>query len=109
VVISTSLLAAAFFAFSMGFAVPLASAQMAGAPSSYREQACNQAATEHQLTGSSRRAFLSDCLSGKTTANPKTGPETCNARAKKADNQKLKGDARKTFLSGCLKGSYLER
>lgn len=101
--VSLSLLAAAFLACLIG-AASIASAQSPGTPSVEQEKACNQAAAEHQLKDETRRAFLSDCYRGKATARPRTGPETCSARAKEADRRNLHGEARKVFTSGCLKG-----
>lgn len=81
---------------------------------------CNADAKAKDLKGDARKTFMSQCLSGKSTA-PATAAATtpaapatpavsaavdqkalmksCNADAKTKD---LKGDARKTFMSSCL-------
>lgn len=72
------------------------------------------------MKGDERRAFMSNCLKGKSTtaasatvepATASTKPvssqqnrmKTCNADAK---SQELKGDERKAFMSECLKGKH---
>jgi hypothetical protein len=97
-----SLVVTAFFSVSLGLA-PVASAQTPTMPSAQLERACYRTAKEHQLTGDTRRAFLSDCLNGGGTVAPEMGAEPCRARAEKADDQKLIGEARKLFMSGCIK------
>ncbi|HYM01893.1 MAG TPA: hypothetical protein VET85_03040 [Stellaceae bacterium] len=103
-ILSPARLAAALIAVSIS-AAPLASAQTRTPPDTQRSAACYQAAREHQLQGETRVAFLQDCLNGRATARESSGPETCAARAKKADAQKLKDAARTLFMSGCLKRS----
>jgi hypothetical protein len=68
---------------------------------------CNKQASDQKLTGDTRKTFMSDCLSGKTTtAKPLTAQQQkmkdCNATA---TAQKPSGDARKSFMSSCLNGS----
>ncbi len=93
------------FLVSIG-AAPLAMAQSAGENADpARAKACNQVATDHQLAGETRKAFLQDCMKGRPTDLPASGVESCVSRAKKADQQKLKGEERKLFMSGCLKRS----
>lgn len=97
--IATALLA------SIG-AAPFAMAQTAGESADpARAKACNQVATDHQLTGETRKTFLQDCMKGRPTDLPASGVESCASRTKKADQQKLKGEERKLFMSGCLKRS----
>ena len=65
---------------------------------------CNADAKAKSLTGDARKTFMSQCLSGKTTATGGTQQakmKTCNEQAA---TQKLSGDARKAFMSTCLKG-----
>ena len=60
-------------------------------------------------SGDERKAFMKDCLAGKTadaapvapgkSADPKQRMKDCNAQAKGK-----KGDERKMFMSQCLKG-----
>lgn len=65
---------------------------------------CNQQATGK--TGDDRKAFMSSCLKGETTASGKAlsssqeRMKTCNADAAAKG---LKGDQRKAFMSTCLK------
>lgn len=67
---------------------------------------CNKQATGKK--GDERRAFMSSCLKGQSTAAAlpaKAGQQekmkTCNADAK---TKALKGAERKAFMSTCLKG-----
>jgi hypothetical protein len=59
------------------------------------------------LKGDERKQFMSNCLSGKSEANPAAGSsqqekmKACNAEAGK---QNLKGEERKKFMSSCLSG-----
>lgn len=87
---------------------------------------CNADAKTKNLSGEPRKAFMKDCLSGKTQgatpatpatpgekgspatkATPATPPtqqdkmKSCN---KEASDKGLKGDERKAFMSSCLKG-----
>ena len=66
---------------------------------------CNKQATGKH--GDDRRAFMSSCLKGETTAaaaaakpTRQSKMATCNADAK---TNALKGDERKAFMSECLK------
>lgn len=69
---------------------------------------CNADATSHQLKGTERKTFMSECLSSGAEAAEKTltaqqmKMKTCNADA---TTKKLKGAERKTFMSSCLKAS----
>lgn len=69
-----------------------------------RMVACNQNAKGK--TGDERKAFMSSCLKGETSASGKelTASQQrmkgCNADA---TAKALKGDQRKTFMSTCLK------
>jgi hypothetical protein len=70
-----------------------------------RMATCNADAKTKNLTGDARKAFMSDCLSGKTTAAaPATQQEKMKSCNMQASTQKLSGDARKQFMSTCLKG-----
>jgi hypothetical protein len=76
-------------------------------PQQERMKLCNKQAGDQKLTGDTRKTFMSDCLSGKTTSAKTLTPQQqkmkdCNVAATAKD---LKGDARKTFMSSCLKGS----
>jgi len=68
---------------------------------------CNKQAGDQKLTGDTRKTFMSECLSGKTTTEKPLAAQQqrmkdCNAAATAKD---LKADARKSFMSSCLKGS----
>jgi hypothetical protein len=72
-----------------------------------RMKSCNAEAASKQLTGGSRKAFMSACLSGQTAAGPALNSQQqkmkdCSATA---GQQKLTGTARKTFMSSCLRAS----
>ncbi|MHB1058102.1 MAG: PsiF family protein [Rhodanobacter sp.] len=67
---------------------------------------CNKQATGKK--GDERKAFMSSCLKGQSTAAAPSAKaaqqekmKTCNADAK---TKALKGAERKTFMSSCLKG-----
>ena len=83
-------------------------------PQQERMKSCNADPKAKELKGDERKAFMSSCLKGETTAaapaaattpaKPMTQQEKmkgCNADPKAKE---LKGDARKTFMSACLKG-----
>jgi psiF repeat-containing protein len=57
---------------------------------------CNAEAKD--MKGDERKAFMKDCLSGKTMTAQQVKMKNCNAEAKA-----MKGDARKKFMSECLK------
>ncbi|HEX7342611.1 MAG TPA: PsiF family protein [Rhodanobacteraceae bacterium] len=68
---------------------------------------CNKQATGKK--GDERKAFMSSCLKGHSTAATPSAKaaqqekmKTCNADAK---TKALKGAERKTFMSSCLKGN----
>ncbi len=69
-----------------------------------RMTSCNAQASAQKLSGDARKTFMSDCLSGKTTAaapmTPQERMKSCNAQA---GAKNLSGDARKSFMSSCLK------
>lgn len=84
---------------------------------------CNADAKTKNLSGEPRKAFMKDCLSGKTQgatpatpgekgspatkttpATPPTQQDKMKSCNKEASDKGLKGDERKTFMSGCLKG-----
>lgn len=77
-------------------------------PQQERMKACNQKAKGKALKGDERKAFMSNCLSGKTeSASPgqtaqRERMKTCN---QEATGKSLKGDERKAFMSDCLKKS----
>ena len=66
---------------------------------------CNAEASTKTLKGDDRKAFMSSCLKGETTAAAGTTQQnkmkTCNVDA---SAKALKGDERKKFMSNCLKG-----
>ncbi|WP_449430957.1 PsiF family protein [Pseudomonas putida] len=64
---------------------------------------CNADATEKELKGDARKAFMSTCLKKTEPAKAATQQEkmkTCNADA---STKALKGDERKAYMSDCLK------
>jgi hypothetical protein len=84
-------------------------ATKARTPQQQRMADCNKQATGKK--GDERKAFMSSCLKGKTSAVPATHTarqaqqekmKSCNAEAKA---KALTGAERKTFISGCLKGT----
>lgn len=100
------LFAALVLIFGTGLLISPVSAQTPN-PQQERMKTCNTQAASQKLSGDARKTFMSDCLSGKTTAaKPLTAQQQkmkdCNATA---SGKKLTGDARKTFMSSCLKGS----
>jgi hypothetical protein len=83
-------------------------------PQQERMKTCNADAKTKNLAGAERKAFMSSCLKGESTAaapaaaaapaKPMTQQEkmkACNADPKA---KTLHGDERKTFMSSCLKG-----
>ena len=84
----------------------LASTAMAENPQQNRMKECNTEAAGKALKGDERKAFMSECLSGKAAAAKALTPQqekmkACNAEAA---TKALKGDERKKFMSGCLSG-----
>ena len=71
-------------------------------PQQEKMTACNKEAAAKNLSGEPRKAFMSECLSGKT-APPMTQQEKMGYCNKQAAAKTLSGDARKTFMSDCLK------
>ena len=79
-------------------------------PQQQRMVDCNKQATGQ--TGAARKAFMSSCLKGESTAAAPAAPtakqtqqekmKSCNVDAK---TKALKGADRKTFMSNCLKAS----
>lgn len=71
-----------------------------------RMTTCNQHAKD--MKGDERKAFMSSCLKGETSADGKAltssqqRMKTCNADA---TAKALKGDERKAFMSTCLKAN----
>lgn len=87
---------------------------------------CNADAKTQNLSGEPRKAFMKECLSGKTggatpatpatpagpgakatpatPAEPATQQDKMTACNKEASGKSLKGDERKAFMSTCLKG-----
>jgi hypothetical protein len=93
-----------------------APAALAG-PQQERMTRCNAEAKTQSLSGDARKAFMKECLSGKTQgaapatpaakatpAEPATQQDKMTTCNKEASGKDLKGDERKTFMSGCLKG-----
>ena len=66
-----------------------------------RMKDCNATATQRQLTGDARKAFVSECLKGDGAqlTSQQQKMKDCNAAA---SEKGLKGDARKAFMSSCL-------
>ncbi len=94
---------------AVGFAqVPVATAATENSQQELMKT-CNAEAKIKAPTGDAHKQFMSDCLSGKTTAtssakgnSQQEKMKACNAEAKiKAPT----GDAHKQFMSDCLKGS----
>jgi hypothetical protein len=84
-----------------------AMAMPAGAQNTQQQKmtTCNAMAGQKNLSGDARKAFMSDCLSGKTpAAAPMTQQEKMTFCNKDASAKNLSGDARKAFMSSCLKG-----
>jgi hypothetical protein len=69
-------------------------------PQQERMKECNVKAEGKK--GDERKAFMSDCLSGKEPPVKMTQQEKMTACNKKAGD--MKGDDRKKFMSECLKG-----
>lgn len=81
---------------------------------------CNADAKTQNLAGDPRKAFMKECLAGKTQGATPATPATPAAKAtpatpptqqdkmkscnKEASDKSLKGDERKAFMSTCLKG-----
>lgn len=67
---------------------------------------CNADASQKQLKGDDRKAFMKTCLSKSASSSEASAPatqqekmKTCNADA---SAKALKGDDRKKFMSQCL-------
>ncbi|WP_085318309.1 PsiF family protein [Derxia lacustris] len=95
------------FAFAV-LALLLGSAQAADKPPTSQQQrfgACSKEASSKSLAGDARKAFMSDCASGKTAvaAAPRTPQERMTACNKDAAAKQLSGQPRKDFMSSCLK------
>jgi hypothetical protein len=101
----------ALVALAIAFAAPVfgaapALAQDKVTPQQQRMKDCNATAGKRNLSGDTRKQFMSDCLSGNASSGAATTSQqdkmkSCNAQASK---QQLKGDARQNFMSSCLKG-----
>ncbi|GAA3997119.1 hypothetical protein GCM10022279_20970 [Comamonas faecalis] len=103
-----ALLAAASLAwtFSVQAAEGDATAKKPLTPQQQRMKTCNADAKTQALKGDERKAFMKQCLSGKTAApaaaqesTQQTRMKTCNAEAK---TKQLAGDERKAFMKSCL-------
>jgi hypothetical protein len=93
-------------ALALAFAAPAFAADPPAkklTPQQQRMKDCNAQAGDKK--GDERKAFMSTCLKGSTTAAAPTTQQqkmkTCNADA---TAKKLTGDARKSYMSTCLKG-----
>jgi len=110
-------LAVAFLTVSVGISAAAATDEGKKAPSAAqlaqqeKMKACNAQAKEKGLKGDERKAFMKECLSGKTAGAEKAEKKdvktsqqekmkACSAQAKEKG---LKGDERKKFMSDCLK------
>ena len=73
-------------------------------PQQQRMKDCNAQATDKK--GDERKAFMSQCLKGKTTAAAPAKPATQQEKMKTCNTEAgdKKGDERKAFMSQCLKG-----
>lgn len=75
----------------------------AATPQQRKMKTCNAEAAKQNLKGDERKAFMSDCLSGRSTGAGLTPQrermKSCNADA---TSQGLKGATRKKFMSECL-------
>ena len=66
---------------------------------------CNAEASQKQLKGDDRKAFMKTCLSKSASSSAASAPtqqekmKSCNADA---SSKGLKGDDRKKFMSQCL-------
>jgi len=67
---------------------------------------CNADATEQNLSGDARKAFMKQCLSAHKTAAKELTPQQAKMKQCNTDAsaKHLKGAARKDFMSTCLKG-----
>jgi hypothetical protein len=71
-------------------------------------KSCNAEAKAKGLKGDERKAFMSECLSGKVTGADAKEVKMSQQDKMKSCNQEaaaksLKGDERKAFMSDCLK------
>lgn len=91
---------------ALPLAVLLAGSSQALTPQQEKMKTCNAEATQKQLAGDARKAFVKDCLgAGGGTRHAALTPQQqkmkdCNASA---TAQHLSGDSRKEFLAACLK------
>ena len=92
--------AIALAAFAAGPAFAASSAQ---APTQQtRMKACNTQASTKALKGTARKTFMSQCLSGKTTAVSTKTTAAKEAKCKAEANQrKIVGAARASFMKKC--------
>ena len=81
---------------ALALAFAAAPALAADNPQQTRMADCNKQAGERK--GDERKAFMSQCLSGKPKMTQQERMKHCNAEA--GDK---KGDERKAFMSQCLK------
>lgn len=98
--VAASLFAATVLAISPLFAQTII-------PQQERMRTCNTQAGQQKLSGDARRQFMSQCLSGRTTAEKPLNAQQqkmkdCNASASAA---KLSGERRSQFMTTCLKGA----
>jgi hypothetical protein len=93
-------------AFMLAAPLGMAAMRPAWAQNSQQQRmtACNAQAGQQNLTGDARKSFMSDCLSGKTTAAKMTPQERMKSCNTQAGTKNLSGDARKSFMASCLKG-----
>jgi hypothetical protein len=62
-------------------------------------KSCNAQASQKDLKGGERQAFMSECLKGEKLTAQQGRMKSCNAEASKKE---MKGDARKAFMKKCL-------
>lgn len=94
----------AMTALSLGLALGLASTAHAAVAQNAQQTkmaTCNKQASDGNMKGDQRKAFMKSCLSSKPSVAPKPTQQdkmkSCNADAKGKT-----GDARKAFMKDCL-------
>jgi hypothetical protein len=88
-------LAAGQAAFAQGTPAPTGNSQQ------QKMGTCNAQATQQNLAGDDRKAFMKTCLSAKKGNKQQEKMKSCNADA---TTKGLSGDDRKAFMKSCLSG-----
>ncbi|HTT13787.1 MAG TPA: PsiF family protein [Burkholderiaceae bacterium] len=78
-------------------------------PQQQKMSDCSKQSAQKKLSGDARKAFMSTCLKGDTTAAPgdkhlSSQQQKMSECSKQAGDKKLAGDEHKAFMSTCLKG-----